>query len=647
MKMFLNHLELTCKKSIEKIEFTDFSYFYGEMGAGKSTIARLIDYCLGSKQLVMTPALQNEFVSVALELQADGKTLRLDRERDSGQLVATWDDEQVIIPARKPGGHVVPNTEVEVLSDLVFHINGIKPPRVRRSQTNEDSDLERLSLRDLWWYSYLDQDSMDSSFFYLDRDAEPFRRLKSRNVLRSILGVHQEKVAELEQRLEETRRERLKYSEGARVLEESLDEADVSSEVEITGQLKDLKEKLKKTQKHIKQLRREKKPLKGHATDRLRKKARHISTELEAVEATIGELGEIIGNDKRHLNEILVLSTKVRRLESARAVLNDVDFESCPRCTQSLPDRPDGHCPVCGQSEYSSAQEVGDEGEETQADLKSRVSELEEILDAQTRQLRSLRRRRESLSNSKKEIDDELNKAMKRYDSAFLSDVLSAEQRRASLTQEIRYLQKLNVLPARVEKLKKQADQLQVQETTLRRQLNEARSAAEQDLSNLEKLKDLFLDCLLRSKVAGFEPDDVVSMKPPWFLPEVIGRGSGDMATTSFSTLGSGGKKNLFKCCFALAVHRLAAELGTLLPSVLVIDSPMKNISERENREQFEGFHQLLYELKEEELNETQMMLIDKEYCPPKVDVRFKLNARHMKVDSNDEPPLIGYYRGK
>ena len=133
-------------------------------------------------------------------------------------------------------------------------------------------------------------------------------------------------------------------------------------------------------------------------------------------------------------------------------------------------------------------------------------------------------------------------------------------------------------------------------------------------------------------------------MTPPWFLPEIYG-GSGDLATTSFSTLGSGGKKNLFKCCFGLAIHRLSAELGTLLPTLLVIDSPMKNISERENREQFVGFHQLLYQLSKAELKDTQIILIDKEFCPPDLNLGVEVKSRHMRVDSTEEPPLISYYR--
>lgn len=642
MKMRLSKLELTCKKAVEVIPFTNINYFYGEMGAGKSTIARLIDYCLGSSQLVMTPALQSEFVSVALELNVGEKSIRIERERESGQVLARWDDQQIILPVRAANGPVIPETEVEVLSDLIFYINGQRPPRVRKSQLNEDSALERLSIRDLLWYCYLDQDSMDSSFFSLDRDADTFKRLKSRNVLRAILGVHQEKVAELEQRLEEIRRERLGYLDSAKVLEGSLIEAKFSSLEEIDQRTGVVKDKLQQLEKRIKAIREEKEALVGHVTDRLRGKARQVATELETVETTIEELTDTNLDDKRHLNEIMSLSTKVRRLQSARAVLNDVDFVTCPKCTQTLPPRTSDECSVCGQMIETDSKSETD-GEATQADIESRMSEIKEMMDAQTVQLRRLRRRRDDLNEFKQKVDIQLVQQLKQYDSAYLAEAISVEKQRAELTEELKYLLKMRFLPVRVNDLKKRADFLATDESTTRRELRDARAAAEQDLSNLQKLKKLFLDCLMRAKIPGFEADNIVQMTPPWFLPEVVGA-SGDIATTSFSTLGSGGKKNLFKCCFAIAVHRLSSELGTLLPTLLIIDSPMKNISERENRPQFEAFHQMIYQLAEGELKDTQIILIDKEFCPPEPGLEVLVKSRHMRVGSKEDPPLISYY---
>jgi hypothetical protein len=425
----------------------------------------------------------------------------------------------------------------------------------------------------------------------------------------------------------------------------SLQETQFSTLEEIDAREKFVIEQQEMLSRRIATIRANKAGTIDHVTDQLRNKARHIASELEAADSALEELTSLNAKDRRHRNEILALSTKVRRLESARAVLNDVEFSSCPRCTRQLPARKSQVCHVCGQADTSETEDTT-EGERTHADIANRVKELEEMIEAQSVQMNRIRRRRDELLRQKHSVDQELTAAMEQYDSAYLASAISAERKRAEFVHERIYLNRIKVLPARVEELKRQADSLATDEATTRRELKEARAAAEQDLSNLHKLKKLFLDCLLRAKVPGFEASDIVHIDPQWFLPEVLG-GSGDLATTSFSTLGSGGKKNLFKCCFALAIHRLAAELNTLLPTVLIIDSPMKNISERENRAQFEGFHYLLYDLCSSELDGTQVILIDKEYCPPTEESEISIVARHMRVDSESEPPLIPYYRGK
>lgn len=176
--------------------------------------------------------------------------------------------------------------------------------------------------------------------------------------------------------------------------------------------------------------------------------------------------------------------------------------------------------------------------------------------------------------------------------------------------------------------------------------LKDARSEAEKDTENLRKLEVYFHDCLLKAKLPGIKQNDIVQIKAPHFLPEVISPDVGDLAVTSFANISSGGKKSLFKCCFALAIHRLAVNINAVLPTIMIIDSPMKNISERENRVQFEGFHKLLYELAESELKSTQFILIDKEFCAPSTDFNVSLSTRHMTPEEDENPPLVRYYRG-
>lgn len=651
MKIRLLDLVITFKREREIITFTDFNYFYGQMGAGKSSIARLIDYCLGGDgDLVSTPALQSEFVSVSLSLKIADSALVLNRDANANQIRAQWSKNkelfEVLIPARGPAGEVVPDTGIEVLSDLVFHLIGSTPPRVRRSKINDEADLERLSLRDLLWYCYLDQETLDSSFFNLDSDANPFKRLKSRDVLRFLVGFHQAQVAELEARLEQIRGERLRCEAGAAAIRDVLTSAELATELELAEARRRLEADLQTATRAIEGARNRTKGLRSHAMDGLQARARHLGQQLGTLNQAIDEIREIIGKDKTHKNELLSLSTRFRRSQSARAVLAGVEFKDCPRCGLLLPTRPQDSCTVCGQSHANSTTGAIDEHSAEQ-DLDARVRELTELIVRHETQLAKFTRKVTELSDEKTIADSELVRVSVDYDSTYLAAALESEKRHAALQQQLMDLKKLEILAQKIHDLEQKVHTLAGEEQRIRSELKEARASAERDTENLTRLKSLFLDCLLQAKIPGFLANDVIEMKPPNFLPEVIPARSGDLAVTSFSNLGSGGKKTLFKCCFAVAVHRLAVEIGALLPTFLIIDSPMKNISERENREQFEGFHRMLYDLSQSELKGTQFILIDKELSPPPQNFEVGFSARHMKPDDKDYPPLIRYYRGK
>lgn len=201
-------------------------------------------------------------------------------------------------------------------------------------------------------------------------------------------------------------------------------------------------------------------------------------------------------------------------------------------------------------------------------------------------------------------------------------------------------------LDAQRQAMQQDATACDVEVVRLRAALGEARTAAERDTRNLRRLQELFLDCLLRARLPGFSSADAVTIAAPSFFPEVTSPGADGTVVTTFSHLGSGGKKTLFKCCFAVALHRLATELDAPLPAILLIDTAMKNISERENRDQFVGFYSLLYELARSELAGTQFIIVDKEYFPPPPNLDLTVQARLMTPDDDAHPPLIRHYRG-
>lgn len=102
--------------------------------------------------------------------------------------------------------------------------------------------------------------------------------------------------------------------------------------------------------------------------------------------------------------------------------------------------------------------------------------------------------------------------------------------------------------------------------------------------------------------------------------------------------------KSIFKACYALAIHRLATKTGAALPTLVMLDSAMKNVSERENRELFQAFYSMVYELAADELKDTQFILIDKELFPVPEETEITIRSRHMAPGSREDPPLVPYY---
>lgn len=653
MNIRLIDIMLVFKSGREKIDFKDFNYFFGQMGAGKSTIARLIDFCLGGNlgKAEMTPALQTEFVSASLSLKVAECPLVLDRDAHSNYIRAQWVNAEqqfeILIPSRKSEGEVLPDTGVEVLSDLIYYLSGKIPPKVRRSKINEDSELERLSLRDLMWYCYLDQESIDSSFFHLEYGAHQFKQLKSRDVLRFLVGFHQEKVAELEVQLALVREKRIRCEAGITAINNALSDADITTESELADVRYNLELDVQKTDIEIANARNSTRPLRTHAMETLQDRARCLADQIEELKNASNDIRETIEQDKAHKNELIALATRFRRSKSAQNILKGVDFKNCPCCGNALKPKVPDICPVCGQLNSDIPDEVTLNEQATENDLKSRVEELTEIISLQEAQLCKIERYIREMIDEKAVIDAELTRVSVDYDSAYLSSVLETEKRRSALQQQLLDLNKLEVLVKRITELSTMAHNLTTDEQKIKSELKDARERAEKDIYNLDRLKFLFIDCLLHAKIPGFLPNDVIEMRPPYFLPEVTSENSGDLAVTSFTNLGSGGKKTLFKCCFAVAIHRLAVEIGATLPTLLIIDSPMKNISERENRTQFEGFFKMLYDLCDSELKGTQFILIDKEFCPPPENFQSSFKSRHMTPNDDTNPPLIRYYRGK
>jgi hypothetical protein len=645
MKIVLKSLQLKFRRSTETLHFEHVNFFYGKIGAGKSSIVRLIDYCLGAN-ISFTPALQLEFVQATLSLEVAGRPLAIYREKDSRNVIAAWADGgenlEVLIPAREADGIVVPGTSIEVLSDLIFHLAGLPPPLVRKGRKNGEKGLVRLSFRDLYRYCYIDQDEIDSDFFRLDLGDDWVRRAKSVDAMRFILGYHQDRVASLEAELQDLHDQKLASKAAAEALNKVLEDAGFESPAQIEVRIEELSAQRDRVRTRSTEARQNREGG-SHAVDLLREEGRTLSLQLREYEEQFQTIQQRIEETTRHLNELKMLSVRFGRTKAARTLLAGVDFLDCPRCTQTLPVRDLHTCPVCGQPEGADSHEHMSD-EVLKGDLRARLFEIQETLTGLTRQEKRHYRELDRLRSKKAFVDHGLTERLREYDSAFMSQAIDFERQATTLEQQINALLSFKKLPELLAEHFSAVDKLQGQESELRATLTRERKAAFKDLTNLEDLQSLFLDCLVRSDFPGVNRSFIVTIDRKSFVPEVTPSGDGDIAVTSFANMGSGGMKSIFKACFALALHRQAAKSGAALPSLLVIDSAMKNVSERENQELYEAFYTLVYELAAGELKDTQIILVDKEMFPAPEGLEVQVKERNMAPGSKEHPPLIPYY---
>lgn len=163
-----------------------------------------------------------------------------------------------------------------------------------------------------------------------------------------------------------------------------------------------------------------------------------------------------------------------------------------------------------------------------------------------------------------------------------------------------------------------------------------------------DEICGLFLECLQEVGFQGISRYDKVVLDPDnHYMPVVYN--TYDRQRITFHNLSSGGKKNIFKICFALAIYRMNRKNfeTSYLPEFFILDTPMKNISEREDEKMYTKFYSYLFHLFSTELKDVQLIIVDKEEKDMS-DYLFSDDAVLLRMTREDplNPPLFRKYRG-
>jgi len=651
MNISLRSLTLVCRQKQEVIPFSrQVTFFHGKMSAGKSTIARLIDYCLGARSLDRTTAVDKELISVELSATVGTNNVVFERTAEpTGSVQVSWTNEageewSVLAPLQQATeSRPLVGEDVFTFSDLMFYLAGGVPLRVRRSALDEGSPMVRLSFRDVFWYCYLQQDKLDNSFYHLD---DRFLQTKSRYAIRFILGYYTERLELLHGRLTKAINERAEKLAAVRQIRDFLQEVGYASESDVEVDLAKVAQELAEAREQQARQQASHHP-DNHVVEEQRTALRQMSVTLGREEQSLSDLAQRLVEFKSLKDELVTARQKLSRAEAATSVLSGVRFESCPQCGTNLAARPDLSpelCNLCGQNPTRPGPNRGEQSVVVRRDIESRLAELEDTIALSQRAVRKQQMAVESLRGEKQAADRRFQEALDQYDSAFVAAVRAIDREVATLEERERGLERFRRLPRLLHDLETQASQLLAEQDQLKQQIDAEQASLSSADQLVQELEQTYLRTLLAVGVPGVGENDVVRINRRTWVPEILEGGQEEQPWT-FLTAGSNGKKTMLNVCYALAVHEVAVAHNRPLPTLLIIDHPMKCTSPDVNRDVFEAFYRHLYGLVADGLKQTQVILIDNDYFPASRD-DVELIERYMTPDEEEHPPLITYYRG-
>lgn len=644
MKIKLQYLKLLCRLSEEVVSFgEDITFIHGTLSLGKSTVARLVDFCLGA-DLEMTTAIQRELIGVQLTAAIGPHEVLVERNKGENHLRVSWVDAEgpISIQVRAKGdGPVVYGSDVQNMSDLMFVLMGYPIIKVKQRTDDDDSPLIRLSFRDLWKFSYLEQEHLDSSFFRL---GSPILAEKSKDSLNFFMGYFSETLSALQAEIEQQRSDRRAKLDAAEKIREFLAKFDFTSKkqiedelTEITGRTGEIRAELISGVKvYLNQT---------NFVDDQRARLREMSDQIDAERSTLNDLERLIEEQAELRAELMSLKFRAARANHARTVLAGSVFEHCPQCGQSV----DKHrvtsesCYLCLQVFLPADSEVSTAT--IYSDLDARIADIDVALRRHNAAAKEQRHRIDRVASERIKLDREVSDLLFSHDMDRLARTRSSEREIAQLEERARFLHRLKEMPDAVTKMLDEADELSGEIDKTVRKIQEEQTRLSYTDANFTALEDNFLAALIAIHVPGITPKDKVVINRRTLIPH-IWPGGDSSASYSFFNAGSGGKKTLLTICFALALHRTAASRNLPVPTILIIDTPTKNITPDINPEIVYSFYEYLYEIAEKELAGRQIVIIDQLLVSPQHDSRLRFNDMLMTEDAPENPPLISYYHG-
>jgi small-conductance mechanosensitive channel len=450
---------------------------------------------------------------------------------------------------------------------------------VTRRRGSPGNRVENLSFFDVYRYCYLSQSEIDRSVVRHD-DTILERRRKA--TFEMLFGLSDVETAAAERIVAELTAELATARQEEASVRRFLEQAGEQSEVELQLERERLQNVVQQANGELAELRADMRAVTSDEAGRQRQVAQ-LAHQVQVVNQQAVVLQAQLRKHATGIAQYELQLEQLSRRDSARQLLDRIEFSRCPRCMQSVMDRSVevGTCLLCTQPEQEQrtvgdflhgspdgqlgfgALAVNDERQRIETlrdDVASLAQEDQSDLDAILGGQRALELAlREMLTELDRRTEEYISPRFEAI-SELSARSAGAEARLVAIDRALAYWTKFRELTARV--------------TALEVRLVTARSAADEAFSALEARRTIV------TELSDAFDDQVRRLEPPWYQGARI-----DLKTylpvlngSAFESL-SGGEKTMVNVAYHLALLTVAlARRDTYLPALLVLDTPRKNL---------------------------------------------------------------------
>jgi hypothetical protein len=216
--------------------FPGMNIIYGDSDTGKSSILEFINYLLGASSIELSDEVNASIEYAALELEINSVSLTIKRNiYDPKEYIEVYpcvfERCADFFPKKYSPNFTDTHAPDGFFSDFLLDSLGFPKVKIKVSPSKADSEVKRLSFRNLFKYVYVNQDDVGSKSF-LDLN-NWIKSTSNREVVKYIFNVLDSSIAELEVEIAERARESKKLLNKYTSVSEFLRETGYDSQVSI------------------------------------------------------------------------------------------------------------------------------------------------------------------------------------------------------------------------------------------------------------------------------------------------------------------------------------------------------------------------------------------------------------------------------